>query len=101
VNLLAKDGHPIPTEFIAFANTDEHGRFAGANGSVRDMSEQTRLERELRESEERFRFLIENSPDIIFAIDPGGRSLCVGVQSTSPLVPGSGIFPSFGGRVLC
>ena len=37
------------------------------------MSEQTRLERELRESEERFRFLIENSPDIIFAIDPGGR----------------------------
>src|SRR5262249_38895387 len=60
-------------EFIAFANTDEGGRFAGANGSVRDMSEQTRLERELRESEERFRFLIENSPDIIFAIDPGGR----------------------------
>jgi PAS domain S-box-containing protein len=37
------------------------------------MSEQTRLERELRESEERFRFLIENSPDIIFAIDPSGR----------------------------
>jgi PAS domain S-box-containing protein len=73
VNLLHKDGHPIPTEFIAFAVRDEHGRFGGANGSVRDMSEQTRLERELRESEERFRFLIENSPDIIFAIDPGGR----------------------------
>ena len=37
------------------------------------MSERDRLERELRESEERFRFLIENSPDIIFAIDPDGR----------------------------
>jgi PAS domain S-box-containing protein len=73
VNLLHKDGHPIPAEFIAFAATDEDGRFAGANGSVRDMSEQTRLERELRESEERFRFLIENSPDIIFSIDPSGR----------------------------
>jgi PAS domain S-box-containing protein len=73
VNLLHKDGHPIPTEFIAFASTDEAGRFAGANGSVRDMSEQTRLERELRESEARFRFLIENSPDIIFSIDPSGR----------------------------
>ncbi|HEY8437539.1 MAG TPA: GAF domain-containing protein, partial [Candidatus Limnocylindrales bacterium] len=73
VNLLHRDGHPIPAEFIAFAATDEHGRFAGANGSVRDMSEQTRLERELRESEERFRFLIENSPDIIFSIDPEGR----------------------------
>ena len=73
VNLLHRDGHPIPAEFIAYASRDEEGRFAGANGSVRDMSEQTRLERELRESEERFRFLIENSPDIIFAIDPGGR----------------------------
>ena len=48
-------------------------RFAGANGSVRDMSERDRLERELRESEDRFRFLIENSPDIIFSIDPDGR----------------------------
>src|SRR5262249_21636118 len=63
----------IPAEFVAFATRDESGRFAGANGSVRDMSEQTRLERELRESEARFRFLIQNSPDIIFAIDPEGR----------------------------
>jgi len=34
------------------------------------------------------------------AIRPGGQSLCAGVQSTSPLVPGSGTFRSFGGRVL-
>lgn len=73
VNLLHRDGHPIPAEFIAFATRDETGRFAGANGSVRDMSEQTRLEEELRESEARFRFLIQNSPDIIFSIDPDGR----------------------------
>jgi PAS domain S-box-containing protein len=73
VNLLHRDGHPVPAEFIAFATRDEAGVFAGANGSVRDMSERERLERELRESEERFRFLIENSPDIIFAVDAGGR----------------------------
>ena len=72
VNLLGRDGHPIPAEFIAFATRDEEGRFAGANGSVRDMSEQTRLEHELRESEERYRFLVENSPDIIFSIDADG-----------------------------
>jgi PAS domain S-box-containing protein len=73
VNLLHKDGYAIPAEFIAFATRDDDGNFAGANGSVRDMSERDRLERELRESEHRFRFLIENSPDIIFAIDPAGR----------------------------
>lgn len=72
INLLHRDGHPIPAEFIAFATRDEEGRFAGANGSVRDMGERDRLERELRASEERFRFLIENSPDIIFAVDAAG-----------------------------
>ena len=73
VNLLHRDGHPIPAEFIAFATRDEAGGFAGANGSVRDMSERDRLERELRDSEHRFRFLIANSPDIIFSIDPDGQ----------------------------
>jgi PAS domain S-box-containing protein len=73
LNLLHRDGHPIPAEFSAFGTLDGEGRFAGANGSVRDMSERERLERELRESEERYRFLVENAPDIIFSIDTDGR----------------------------
>jgi PAS domain S-box-containing protein len=73
LNLLHRDGHPIPAEFSAFGTLDAEGRFAGANGSVRDMSERERLERELRESESRFRFLIANSPDIIFSVDPSGK----------------------------
>jgi PAS domain S-box-containing protein len=72
LNLLHRDGHPIPAEFSAFGTLDPSGSFAGANGSVRDMSAQDRLERELRESEERYRFLVENSPDIIYAVDASG-----------------------------
>jgi PAS domain S-box-containing protein len=47
LNLLHRDGHPIPAEFLA-RTTVTNGRFAGANGSVRDMTERDRLEVELR-----------------------------------------------------
>lgn len=77
LNLLHRDGHAIPAEFSAFGTLDETGSFAGANGSVRDMSERDRLERELRESEERYRFLVENAPDIIFSIDTAGNLIYV------------------------
>jgi PAS domain S-box-containing protein len=73
VNLLARDGSAIPAEFIAIARLDESGRFIGANGSVRDMRERDRLERELRDSEIRYRTLASSSPDLVFATDAEGR----------------------------
>ncbi len=73
INLVGQGGEPIPAEFIATARLDDTGRFIGANGSVRDMRERDRLERELQESESRYRFLVENSPDIVFSTDAEGR----------------------------
>ena len=73
LNLEHRDGSAVPAEFIAHATLDEAGRFTGANGSVRDMRDHDRLERDLRASEERFRFLVQNSPDIVFSTDAEGR----------------------------
>src|SRR4029077_6589401 len=50
----------------------EEGRFAGTQGTVRDMTQQERLERELRDSQDRYRFLVENSPDVVFSTAPDG-----------------------------
>jgi PAS domain S-box-containing protein len=73
LNMVGADGQAIPAEFIASARVDEAGRFLGANGSVRDMREQERLEHELRESETRYRTLASSSPDLVFATDAEGR----------------------------
>ena len=73
VNLLRRDGSAVPAEFTAMATLDADGRFAGANGSVRDMTETDRLERELRDSENRYRDLASSSPDIVFSTDPDGN----------------------------
>jgi PAS domain S-box-containing protein len=73
INLRHRDGTPVAAEFIAVASLDEGGRFEGANGSVRDMRERDRLERDLRASEDRYRNLASSSPDMVFATDAEGR----------------------------
>ena len=73
LNLQHRDGSAVPAEFIAVATLADDGTFAGANGSVRDMREQDRLEREVRASEDRYRTLASSSPDMVFATDAEGR----------------------------
>ena len=73
LNLRHRDGSAVAAEFIAIATLDENGKFAGANGSVRDMRDRDRLERDLRASEDRYRTLASSSPDMVFATDAEGR----------------------------
>ena len=73
LNLQHRDGSAVVAEFIAIATLDENGKFAGANGSVRDMRDRDRLERDLRASEDRYRTLASSSPDMVFATDAEGR----------------------------
>ena len=67
-----RDGTTFPAE-ITSVSVWEDDRFAGVQGTVRDVTQAERLERELRESQERYRFLVENSPDVVFSTDAEGR----------------------------
>ena len=67
------DGRLVPVEVSAIGMVDAAGAFAGIHGATRDISERARLERELRESEERYRYLVASSPDLVWLTDAGGR----------------------------
>jgi len=68
-----RDGGSVPVEIHSVGRVDAQGRFAGVHGSARDISERERLEAELRASEERYRSVIQSSPDLIWATNKEGR----------------------------
>ncbi|MFL5755719.1 MAG: GAF domain-containing protein, partial [Chloroflexota bacterium] len=72
MHLRHKDGRLIPFEVSAVGQVED-GELVAVRGVARDIGERERLEAELRASEERYRFLVENSPDVVFATDPEGR----------------------------
>ena len=71
VGLRTADGHHKPFEVSTVALVED-GEIAALYGVARDISERQRLERELRESEERYRFLVQSSPDLIWTTDANG-----------------------------
>ncbi len=81
LELLRKDGGTVPVEIHSVAQLDASGDFAGVHGSARDIGERERLERELRESEVRYRYLVQSSPDLVWMTDDAGRLTFVSDQS--------------------
>ena len=53
--------------------TDSKGEFRGAVHIVRDISEYKQIERDLRESEEKYRHMFENGSDLLCIHDLTGR----------------------------
>jgi PAS domain S-box-containing protein len=72
IDFLKGDGSPVELEINVLGKVED-GVLVGINGVARDVSERLRLERELTQSEQRFRFLVQNSPDIVFSTDAEGR----------------------------
>ena len=81
LDLMRKDGGVVPVEIHSVAQLDANGDFAGVHGSARDISERERLERELRETEVRYRYLVQSSPDLVWMTDDVGRLTFVSDQS--------------------
>lgn len=66
VNTMAKDGRELVMEVSASAIM-EGNKYIGARTIVRDITDRILAEKALRESEERYRDLVENSPNIIYS----------------------------------
>ena len=71
---LRKDGSTFWANVIITPLRDEAGRLVGFGKVSRDVSERRRAEQQLRESDERFRLIVESTIDYaIFMLDPAGR----------------------------
>ena len=64
-----RDGSDVWTIINTNPLLDDSGRFVGALGMLTDITARRKTEAALRESEERFRLAVENSPDLMFYQD--------------------------------
>jgi PAS domain S-box-containing protein len=89
-----KDGTYLDTSLTISPIRDAAGRVIGASNVARDISERKRIEVALRESEERFRAIVETTPECVKLISAEGTLLhmnrpglaMVGAHSTDDVV---------------
>lgn len=68
---IRKDGSEFPAEISMYLETDKRGKPSGAVGFVRDISERKKQDEALKENEQRFRAIFENSADAILLTSNG------------------------------
>nr|WP_320160662.1 PAS domain S-box protein [uncultured Methanoregula sp.] len=68
VDLKKKNGTILNTLVTSVLRKDSRGNVIGFQGSIRDITEQKKIERRIAESERKYRTLAESSPDQIIII---------------------------------
>lgn len=72
-----RDGHIVHTEVATSYLLDEQGQPVSILGVTRDVTERRKVEAALRASEEQFRFLAENTADVVWQLDANMRFLYI------------------------
>src|SRR5262245_37354107 len=85
--ILTRDGREIPVSQTVLAHKDSAGLVQFFSTIIRDISTQKETESALRESEEKYRDLVENISEMIYIVDAGGM-----VTYISPVVTSLGAY---------
>jgi PAS domain S-box-containing protein len=75
VRWKTKDGAVVHFDGVSVPRLSDSGEFLSTLCTLRDVTERTAAEEKLRKSEEKYRDLIEISPDAIYVVDANG--ICV------------------------
>jgi len=74
---VRKDGGMLDVSLTISPMRDSSGRIVGASKVARDITAQRRAEEALRESEERFRAIVEATPECVKVVAPDGTLLAM------------------------
>ena len=78
---ITKDRKPFPTLMVSSVLKDNRGKPIAMSAIAKDITEHKKAEEKLKESEERYRTMIENANDMIWVLDTKGNFTFVNSQA--------------------